>query len=731
MLTIPTQLSKQKFILLKDKNRPLQANYYAVNNYEIDSPIFKAYLEAGNTTYGVIAGHNNLIILDFDSAETQDRVAPLLPETFTALSANKRLMHMYYFSDNLSPQRFNDKAGNRILDIQGTGTYVVGAGSILPGGKEYTILKDIAIATLPGAEIRKILQDSGLAYVDVSREKEQKRQTNEMEIFYDPVVVAIKNEQKISTFLASMGIPIYKNPTKCPYGHPSESEKNFHFDDDKGLWHCFHAHNPGEGSQGGDVITLNMELRKLGSFVNVKNTLYKELFIKIEEYEKSLKQLEATIRARKAPAITQNDVDTIAEIMIVKYLFVTIQETGKLYFYNHYRGVYTNFGEQEVNKELEKYFTSLVKTHTCVEIINKIKRRTPRSVKTFDANTSLICLANGVFNFDTKLLIPHSPTYFFINNIPVNYNSAATCPRIIKFFNEIYPNNPNLLFEICTFLLLKHNKHQKAIMIVGPTHTGKSKYLNLCEALIGKENTSVKSMAVLAEDRFATSGLFGKMANISADIPPKRVVNSDVFKSIVSGSDLIDAQFKGQDSFQFVCKTKLLFSCNQIPSAADQTDGYLSKWVILQFTRQFLGGEDNKNLIDEITTDEELSGLFNECVRRFDKVDVTGLDYNESNDDIADLYNNLADPIGTFMNEHCSSSNMSEIPFSEFVERYNVWCVAHNLKELSVIAAGRSLRARGIKMNKVNAVIDGKTTTQNVISGYVWAGEANDIVNLQ
>jgi putative DNA primase/helicase len=720
MITIPSQLSNQRFILLADKNKPLQKQWQSFNNHEMCDNVFQEFLRRDNMVYGVPTGFNNLIVLDFDDKDAQDKLFPLLPITFSVFSANKRFYHLYFFTDNVTGRRFDDKtSGKRLLDLQGRGQYVVGPNSVLSSGKRYDVAFDAPIATLYKADLDAALEKAGFDFSEVDNfsKGEKHHFDSDLSAFMDPLAVKIKKTLKISQLLNRFSIAVHKNPTMCPLGHESISKSCFSFDDDKndGVWHCFHC------GESGDVITLYQKLYGLGGFSQTKNAMFKELFIKEQEYEESLKNINATAHAKKTPGLSAFEVNEIAQVMVNHFLFVTIAETDKMLYYDKRAGVYKRLGEQEIMRELEAFFSDLMKTHIAVEIINKIKRLTHQSISVFDNHKNLICLRNGVFNFETKILLPHSPDYYFVNSLPIVYNHLSECPRVHKFFSEVYEKNPQLLIEICAFLLLKHNRHEKAVIIVGSGRNGKSVFLSLCKNFVGEENVSAKSLQNLSEDRFATSGLFGKMANISADIPNKRIINSDAFKMLVSGKDLIDAQFKNENSFKFVNNAKLLFSCNALPAAQDQTDGYLRKWCILQFNRVFEGAEENKFLLEELCAEDELSGLFNECVRCYDKVNIKGLDYTENVEQMRELYNNLADPIADFLEEACALDGLSEINFSEFESHYAGWCLEHDVPAPSGIMLGKALRARGVRINKTSVIRDGRRSTQNVVFGYCWA----------
>ena len=54
------------------------------------------------------------------------------------------------------------------------------------------------------------------------------------------------------------------------------------------------------------------------------------------------------------------------------------------------------------------------------------------------------------------------------------------------------------------------------------------------------------------------------------------------------------------------------FSTNEIPKiASEDDDAYFDRWILISFPNTFEGESRNPHLLDELTTQEELSGLFN------------------------------------------------------------------------------------------------------------------------
>jgi putative DNA primase/helicase len=57
---------------------------------------------------------------------------------------------------------------------------------------------------------------------------------------------------------------------------------------------------------------------------------------------------------------------------------------------------------------------------------------------------------------------------------------------------------------------------------------------------------------------------------------------------------------------------KLIFSTNKIPETEDESDAYFRREIILSFPNRFEDGKGaDPNLLNKLTTEEELSGIFN------------------------------------------------------------------------------------------------------------------------
>lgn len=169
-----------------------------------------------------------------------------------------------------------------------------------------------------------------------------------------------------------------------------------------------------------------------------------------------------------------------------------------------------------------------------------------------------------------------------------------------------------LLQEMLGYFLVPITKSQKCFVIVGAAGAGKSVLLNvLNEILLGSGNVSNVSWQSL-NDRFKTAELFGKLANIFADLPTKNIDGNGIFKALV-GKDYLTVEKKNTNPFSFQSTARLLFSCNTIPkNYGDKSEGFYRRLIIIRFTHAVPKEKRDPELLDKFRG--EADGIFSETL---------------------------------------------------------------------------------------------------------------------
>jgi len=331
---------------------------------------------------------------------------------------------------------------------------------------------------------------------------------------------------------------------------------------------------------------------------------------------------------------------------------VKVGSDERLYRYDG--GAYVPDGERYCRIRTRELLGSRVRAKIVAEVVS-LQRTHPVEVGVSAPRTDLLCVADGLLDWQAGELRPHSPDFITTAQIPVRWRPDAECPLIERFLADVLPPDAReLFFEVLGLAIYPANPMQKAVLLLGQGGNGKGVALRLIEALVGEGNFSSVSLQDLGENRFACAGLYGKLANICGDIDRRTVERSGLFKKI-TGGDPIEAEHKNKDRFKFTCRAVPIFSANESPPASDQTDGWFDRWVIIPFPNKFRGtAREDVGLAAKLTSETELEGLLARAVDGLRRLMARGrFDMPASVRAEAEEYRESADSVRAFVGEWC------------------------------------------------------------------------------
>jgi len=385
-----------------------------------------------------------------------------------------------------------------------------------------------------------------------------------------------------------------------------------------------------------------------------------ELQNQIESFQQAI-YFKLTEHDKPIPSMIADYIQTQSELFLH-----TLRDTDEIYRYDEPSGCWRPDGEPRIKqfvKELVQKFPNIIRqlsTHKMYEVIHHIRWGSYVDRPFFVPPEDYICLRNGVLNLKTGELKQHSPSYGFLNQIPVTYDPNAKCENIDAFLTEVAPKYKDTLYDLLGYCLTSGNKMQRALLLIGYGSNGKSTFLNLAKTFLGPQNISARGLQELTENRFAVADLFGKLANIYADLPSRPVYDLGKFKA-VTGGDTVTGEHKFAKEFVFENGAKLIFSCNILPESKDDSDAFYRRWILIPFTKTI--ENEDKDYIKKLTTDLELSGLLNQViVARKRLLERGGFDDDKDVDIKRRLYNKLSDPITSFIDDFVEFVDQKEAP---------------------------------------------------------------------
>jgi putative DNA primase/helicase len=315
------------------------------------------------------------------------------------------------------------------------------------------------------------------------------------------------------------------------------------------------------------------------------------------------------------------------------------------------------------------------------------------------ADANFIAFKNGVYDVAHETMVPPSPDLILTNRIEHNFNPAAYSELMDSTLNKLACQDKDIraLLEECVgYCFYRRNELGKAFILTGDKSNGKSTFLDVVAAILGEDNISTLDIKELG-DRFSTSMMFGKLANIADDIGDDFLQGTQVsvFKKVVTGNR-IKAERKGQDPFEFSPYVKILASANEIPRMKDKTGAVLRRLVIIPFNATF--SKDDPDYRPFIKYDlmqpealEYMIALGMEGLKRVISnraFTVPTLVQEQLNE-----YEESNNPIIAFLKD-VELSELENEPTSDVYRRYNLFCTENSLQAMSAIAFTKQLCRR-------------------------------------
>jgi len=384
-----------------------------------------------------------------------------------------------------------------------------------------------------------------------------------------------------------------------------------------------------------------------------------------------------------------------ASYFLRNYKLVTARgkKINTLYFKENH--IWKEHFEVQIHQILETELGAYCNNHIVKEVIDKIKRLTQITFEKFNNEPEhIICLKNGLFDLRKEQKIKTFPDYYPTSKIPVVFNRDSKCPKIISFLEEIlYPEDIPVIQEWFGFCLYKKYFIKKGIILVGGKNTGKTVLLNLLSAFIGKKNMSgINLQSISNSNTFSLSSLFRKSVNSYDDLSSDDLGNSGGFK-IVTGGGYITAEYKFGDTFIFKNYSKQIFATNKIPPVKNpDDDAYYERWIPIRLDNTLNPEDQDPFLLEKLTTEEELSGLFNWALIGLKRLMKNNkFSYPKSSEQIKYIMERSSHPLASFVQDALNQEFGHTVSKEDMFRSYTQYCVDNSLPRLSKAQLGRSL----------------------------------------
>jgi putative DNA primase/helicase len=290
-----------------------------------------------------------------------------------------------------------------------------------------------------------------------------------------------------------------------------------------------------------------------------------------------------------------------------------------------------------------------------------------------------------LYNILTGEFKEHSPDYLSVNQKPIKYDPKAKAKLFREYLQQVlYPTEIRTAVELMAYTFLRDNKYEIVTILFGYGANGKSVFTGLLTALHGPRNVSNVPLSSMIKNTFALSDLENKDVNIDSELSSATIEDSAILKKL-TGKQPIRIERKHQRAYDIILHAKLFFSANRIPQTTDDSDAYYRRNIVISFPKKFEGDRADTNMLAKLTTDDEISGIFNvlmDALRDILLKNNGGIFINEKTIQARrEKYEMAANPIGSFI-EHMvarDSIESDKITKDEFYQVYQRYCRENKL----------------------------------------------------
>ena len=625
LVLIPWQLQKNRFRFIPLNGKiPLIKDWTKIN-FAFSDTVLLNYLRKG-ANYGVCTGIGNLLVIDIDNPtpEFMAKFYTKMPATFT-VKTGKKGYHFYYLTKKPIRSKKID-LGTVHIDIQGIGKQVVGPTSIHPETKnKYEVINDIDLSFLQAYTLFDMF---GEYYVQQTHNPETDK--DYLLDILNKIKENVKYEDKGSYFLIN-----------CPY-HPPDTHPSFAIYKNTFLGYDFH---------------------------NDQIYLLKDIAIKLGIHIEPHKKEKLVVLEKFSPVY-------YAEPILKKNKFL-LDKYKRFWRYDIDEGIWKENAEEWLRSTLRKnlFGPETQKINYVNEVVAYIRDTSYKDIE-FKSPRNIIAFKNVAYDLETRSLTELRPEYYITNKIPVVLDeNIQDCPKIDKFFTELLGDEKKIiLYELIAYSLYRDYPYQKIFYLYGSGGNGKSTFLDLLMTFLGAENVASETPHSLISNRFSAGNLFNKLANISSDISYELLENPNKIK-MLSGGDYINCERKFKDAFPFRNFAKLIFSTNMLPPTNDKSYAYYRRLYLIEFTKKFTSETAKKNILYELTTPDELSGLAWKCLDILQNMKDRGWSFviDPDVEEVQELYERLSNPVFMFVEENCEDDVDSFIYVQSFYKDFQIW----------------------------------------------------------
>jgi putative DNA primase/helicase len=318
---------------------------------------------------------------------------------------------------------------------------------------------------------------------------------------------------------------------------------------------------------------------------------------------------------------------------------------------------------------------------------------------------TLINFLNGtlVIKDGIQFIREPQPEDFITYQLPFSYDPNATALTFTTFLDRVLPDKERqmVLQEYLgyVFVSAKKLKLEKVLLLHGGGSNGKSVFIEVMSAMLGKDNVSRYSLeSITAPQGYSRAELSTKLLNLSTEISGK--MDRGLFKQLASGES-VEARRIYAAPYTMESYAKLLFSTNELPRDTESTDGFFRRWLIVPFDETISESEQDRELASKIIG-AELSGVFAWVLEGLNRLlRQKKITESKAVRDRVDAFRKQSDSVLMFIDEAGYKPDIRDwTPLKNMYAEYRSYCQESGHREASIMTFSIRLKNAGYEAKR-------------------------------
>ena len=352
----------------------------------------------------------------------------------------------------------------------------------------------------------------------------------------------------------------------------------------------------------------------------------------------------------------------------------------RFYSYSNQLGVWKRVDKDYALKMAKNQLGNQWTRHTKQEFMNQLK--THEHAIYFEdmglPEEEILCRDGKVYNLETGEVRKIEKQDYALHMVNADPEGDSFIEDFEEFLEDTIPEESHrkTVQEFLGWSLkYPHGDYKKALLILGDTNSGKSTLLRIIAELFKESHVSRLSITQIAQERtFHVSNLNGSILNIDEDMSSAEIEQGSTLKKLIAQEPLF-VEDKGDDGYEVHPRCKFMVASNVAPNPSTEDDrAFYQRFITLEAPDRVPEEEQDKQLVDKLTSEEALNGLFQwalEGLRRLE--DQEEFSYSPDIMETRRIWNKYGSEVQKFLHECVDKEKGNHVPTVDAYEYYELW----------------------------------------------------------